>query len=144
MKLTSHKPTRDTRLELPMASMIDVVFLLLIFFMTTSAFVKTERELDSGIRVQREAGGASSDFEPTIIDVVPADGGFVYRLGGRELHSQQELEQVLRGLTNKADGAFVRVSDAAPFDLAAAAIQACRAARFQQVAYVPLSANANP
>lgn len=138
MKLSSHRLGRDTRLELPMASMIDVVFLLLIFFMTTSAFVKTERELDSGIRVQREAGNRPSDFEPTIIDVVASDGGYVYRLGGRELRSQQELERVLRGLENKADGAFVRVSDAVPFDVAAAAIQACRTARFLQVSYVPL------
>jgi biopolymer transport protein ExbD len=132
---------RDTRLELPMASMIDVVFLLLIFFMTTSTFVKTERELDSGIRVQRDAGKRPSDFEPAIIDVVPADGGYVYRVGGRELHSQQELERVLRGLENKADGAFVRVSDVVPFDVAAAAIQACQAARFLTVSYVPLDAN---
>ncbi len=141
MKLSSHRLGRDTRLELPMASMIDVVFLLLIFFLTTSAFVKTERELDAGLRVSRAAGNQVSDFEPTIIDVVPAAGGTVYRVGGRELHNQEELERVLRAVANKADGAFVRVSDAVPFDGAAAAIQACQAARFLTVSYVPLEAN---
>ena len=71
MKLSSHKIERESRLELSMTSMIDVVFLLLIFFMTTASFVKTERELDSGIKVERQsAGQQQSDFEPAIIDVV--------------------------------------------------------------------------
>jgi hypothetical protein len=47
MKLSSHKIERESRLELSMTSMIDVVFLLLIFFMTTSSIHETERELDS-------------------------------------------------------------------------------------------------
>ena len=55
MRLSSHKLQRETHLELPMTSMIDVVFLLLIFFMTTSAFVKTEREL--GFGNQSQSGG---------------------------------------------------------------------------------------
>jgi len=105
-----------------MTSMIDVVFLLLIFFMVTSSFVKTERDLDSGIKVERQsAGEQQSDFEPAIIDIVESEGRFVYRLGTREMTTQQELVEVLRLLENKADGAFVRVSDAAPFDMAAAA-----------------------
>ena len=51
---------------------------------------------------------------------------------------QQELVQVLRQFENKFDGAFVRVSDDAPFDMVAAAIQACKTARFATVSYVPL------
>ena len=43
MKLTSH---RASQLDMQMTSMIDVVFLLLIFFMVTSSFQKTERELE--------------------------------------------------------------------------------------------------
>jgi biopolymer transport protein ExbD len=122
-----------------MTSMIDVVFLLLIFFMVTSSFVKTERDLDSGIKVEREsAGGEQSDFEPAIVDVVNANGTFVYRLGSRDFATQQELVQVLRQFENKVDGAFVRVSSDAPFDMAAAAIQACKTANFVTVSYVPL------
>lgn len=122
-----------------MASMIDVVFLLLIFFMTTARFVKTERDLDSGIKVERQsASQQQSDFEPAIVDVVQSEGRFVFRLGGREFGTQQELVRVLRQFENKANGAFVRVSDEAPFDRAAAAIQACKTAEFVTVSYVPL------
>ncbi len=124
-----------------MTSMIDVVFLLLIFFMTTSSFIPTERELDSGIQVENQAADkAQSDFEPAIIDVVRSGDRFVYRLGSREIATQQELSNVLQQFENKADGAFVRVSDEAPFDLAAAAIQACKTARFSTVSYVPMEA----
>ncbi len=142
MKLSSHKIQRDSRIELSMTSMIDVVFLLLIFFMTTASFVKTERELDSGIVVDRQAAGQQqSDFEPAIIDVIKSDGVVVFRLGTREITTQQELIRVLQQFENKADGAFVRVSDDVPFDLAAAAIQACKTARFLTVSYVPLESN---
>lgn len=137
MRLTSQKRKRGP-LDLPMTSMIDVVFLLLIFFMTTTSLVKTERELDSGIQVQRQSPSRkSSDWEPAIVDVAPSGGGFVFRVGGREIATPEELTEVLRPFPNKADGAFVRVHDDAPFDLPAAAIQACKNAGFTAVSYVP-------
>jgi len=139
MKLSSHKLERASRLELSMASMIDVVFLLLIFLMTTSRFVKTERDLDSGIKVERQsAGQQQSDFEPAIVDVVESNGSYVFRLGTREFTTQQALANVLRQFENKSNGAFVRGSDGVPFDKVAAAIQACKTARFATVSYVPL------
>ena len=137
MKLSSHK-LRETSIELSMTSMIDVVFLLLIFFMTTSSFVKTERNLDSSIQVNRGSASRSSELEPAVVDVVRSGDQFVFRLGSRELTDEAELERLLRGFDNKSDGAFVRVSDAAPFSLAAAAVQACKSADFITVSYVPL------
>lgn len=139
MKLTSNKQKRGP-LDLPMTSMIDVVFLLLIFFMTTTSVVKSERELDSGIQVQKQSTSKkASDWEPAIVDVVPASGTFVFRVGGREVVTIDELIEILRPFPNKADGAFVRVHDDAPFDLPAAAIQACKTAGFTAVSYVPYS-----
>lgn len=77
-------------------------------------------------------------MEPAIVEIRPGGSGFVYRIGGRELMSEEELEDVLRGFPNKLDGAFVQVSDEAPFGMAAAAIQACKNADFRAVSYVPL------
>jgi biopolymer transport protein ExbD len=153
MKLSSRKLERGSRVELQMTSMIDVVFLLLIFFMTTAAFVQTERNLDPAIEVKRKAAAQRDrDLEPTIIEVVPGAGGdFVYKMGGREFTSYEELADVvrskrqldLRGQIAGTGGwrraeAFVRVSDGAPFRMAAAAIQACKSAGYVGVAYVPL------
>ena len=138
MKLSSHKLQRESRIELSLTAMIDVVFLLLIYFLTTSGFVRTERELDSGIHANSTTGSGTSDLEIAVVDVVRSGSEFVYRLGTREIRTQQELLDVLRRFGNQADGAFVRAVDDAPFDMAAAAIQACKTARFVTVTYVPL------
>ena len=135
MKLTSRR--HGSKIELQMTSMIDCVFLLLIFFMVTSSFHQAERELDPAIKVQR-AASAASDLAPAIVDVVRGTQGFVYRLGGRELTSAAELTGVLRQLENKLDGAVVRATDDAPFEMAASAIQSCKGAGFSLVSYVPL------
>jgi len=111
----------------------------LIFFMTTSSLVKTERNLDSAIKdTERRAQPAPSDLEPAIVEVVRGGGRFVYRVGTREMVSDEELTELLRQFPNKVDGAFVRVSDEAPFRMAATAIQSCKNAHFTAVAYVPM------
>jgi len=139
MRLTSRSGKHSGSLELNMTPMIDCVFLLLIFFMTTASFAETERELNPAIKVQRASARAAGDFQPAVIDVVKGAGGqFVFKVGGREIGTQQELTQVLRQFDNKIQGAFVRVSDDAIFDLPAAAIQAAKDAGFPFVSYVPL------
>ena len=55
MKLSSRKIERNKHVELTMTSMIDVVFLLLIFFMVFSSFLDTERNLDSAIKVKKSS-----------------------------------------------------------------------------------------
>lgn len=137
MKLSSRKHT--SKLDMQMTSMIDCVFLLLIFFMVTSSFALAERELDPGIKVERPTGKAASDLAPAVVEVVRGAAGFVYRLGGREFPATGELTDVLRKFENKPDGAVVRASDDAPFDMAASAIQACKDAGYQKVSYVPLA-----
>jgi len=138
MKLTSRR--HGSKIELQMTSMIDVVFLLLIFFMVTSSFHKAERELDPAVKVQRAAAAAAQDFSPAVVDVVRSAGGLVFRLGGRELTSAEQLTEVLAQLDNKVNGAVVRASDEAPFGMAASAVQACKSAGFALVSYVPMPA----
>jgi biopolymer transport protein ExbD len=134
VRLSSRKS--GASVEMQMTSMIDVTFLLLIFFMATSGFVIAERELDPRLVVdQPSATRSTSRMEPAIIDIVPSGGGFVYKLGGREFKTTAELGSVLRKLENKGDGAVVRGDDRAPFDMAPAAIQACKDAGFINVRY---------
>jgi biopolymer transport protein ExbD len=136
MKLSSHK-RGTSKLEIQMTAMIDVVFQLLIFFMVTASFVKTEKNLDPAIKVKKSSAQATSHLEPAIVEVSRGGGGFVFKLGGREIQSQEELTRLLRQFDNKVDGAFVKVADDAPFAMAAAAIQSCKSAGFLAVSYVP-------
>ncbi|MDX1948378.1 MAG: biopolymer transporter ExbD [Pirellulaceae bacterium] len=138
MKLTSRSGRHSSKIELQMTSMIDCVFLLLIFFMVTSSFQKAERELDPAVKVERPSlAQGPKDLAPAIVEVVRGAAGFVYKLGGREFVSTDELTTVLSQFDNKLDGAIVRAADDAPFSMAAAAIQACKTARFANVSYVP-------
>jgi biopolymer transport protein ExbD len=140
MRLTSHKTKRDSNLELQMTSMIDVVFLLLIFFMTTMTFIKPELEQNPAIEVEKKSSTpTNSDLEPTIVDVTERGGRFVYLVGENEITSYDELVQMLSRFENKFDGAFVRVSDEPPFEMAASAVQACKSAGYIGVTYVPNS-----
>lgn len=120
-----------------MTSMIDVIFLLLIFFLLNVGYHAAERELDSGIQT-KSASRSKSHLEPVIIDIVPASGGggHVFKIGGRELATAGELTRVLR-MMEPTGVAFVRVRDDAPFAMAAAAVQACHDAGFPSVSYVP-------
>jgi biopolymer transport protein ExbD len=140
MKLTSRSGRHSSKIELQMTSMIDCVFLLLIFFMVTSSFQKTERELDPAVKMQQpSAGQAASDLAPVIVEVVRGAGGdFGYRLGGRQIATREELTRILAQFDNKIDvRAIVRAGDDAPVDLAMAGIQACKDARFANVSYMP-------
>ena len=137
MKLSAHRASRDKRLTLQMTSMIDVVFLLLIFFIVSAAFIETERELNSAIQLDKS--GAPSNLEKVVIEIVDAGGGYVYRLGSEDYTSGDELYAKLRQFParSRAEGAFIRVADGAPFDMPATAISLCHKARFISVSYIP-------
>lgn len=139
MKLSSHKRIRKRQITLDMTSMIDVVFLLLIFFLVTSSFTKTERDLDAVTQVrQQSAASAQSDLQPAIVLLANVDGKWVYQIGSNHLDTFERLQEVLQQFPNKADGAFVRAPDGAPYAMAAAAIQACKNVDFPGVSYVPV------
>jgi biopolymer transport protein ExbD len=124
-----------------MTSMIDVVFLLLIFFLVTSAFVPTEKQLPATIRYASGTNQqAARDLEPAVIDIRWQDPQVVYRLGGVQTRDRQQILDSLKRSFDKAAGAFVRVDDAVPFDHAAQLIHECRQMGFQSVTYIPLPA----
>ncbi len=135
MRLTNRR--HGSKIDLQMTSMIDCVFLLLIFFMVTSNFNRTERELDTGLATETRTVKAAGDLAPIIVEVIRGDGGFVFKVGGRQIASREELTVVLRKIENKLDGAFVRATDEAPFLLASGAIQACKDAGFLKTTYAP-------
>lgn len=138
MKLSSRKRAQKRSISLDMTSMIDVVFLLLIFFIVTASFTKTERDLDTVTKVGEKSSAAQTDLEPALIVLANVDGEWVYQMGSNNLTTFDELQKVLDQFPNKADGAYVRAPDSAPYGKAAAAIQACKNADFPGVSYIPL------
>lgn len=122
--------------ELPLTSLIDVIFLLLIFFMLTASYVMNETRLSSALQMERSATARAADLRPQVVHVESRGGAPAFRLGDRATGSQAELASLL-GALPKEGGVFVKVSDGASVEGAAAALQAARDAGFQKISYVP-------
>lgn len=138
MKLNSRHRQQHRGLDLSMTSMIDVVFLLLIFFLVTTTFVRPERQLLSAIQSnEREAAKSETVLEPALVDVLQIGDKPVFKIGAITTDDIGEIKRVLQGFENKAEGAWVRVADNVPFEFAARAIGACRSSGFTSVAYLP-------
>lgn len=123
--------------KLPMTPMIDVVFMLLMYFLLSTTLANPESDLATALRAQEQAGTSSaSDFQPQVVEVVMDSGRVLYRMGARELRTTQALGDLLRPLP-KDPGVFVKVAGDVPVGDAAACIQACKDAGFIRVSYVP-------
>ena len=141
MKL-SNRQRGNRRIELSMTSMIDVVFLLLIFFLVTTTFLRPEQQVASAIKVnEQSATQARSELEPAIVDIFMQGKQTWFRLGAISTNNLEEVSKALKNFENKDMGAFVRVADRVPFEKAAQTIGTCRAAGFESVSYLPLEAN---
>lgn len=129
---------RSNKVELNLTSMIDVIFLLLIFFLVNVGFSQSERELATEMRAQAEAG-KRANLEPVVVDFVPRDNGFAYRVSSRTAPDLAGLTAILKQIPSKGNGAFVRVNDDVPFGFAAGAVQAVTDAGFRSVQYIPVA-----
>jgi biopolymer transport protein ExbD len=114
--------------------MIDVFFLLLVYFIVSTTLAQPEDELAAALRQQTE-NASVSDLQPQSVEVRRADLDVVYVIGGRTVKSQEELTTILRDLPKEA-GVFLRVNDDAPVWAAAAALQACHDAGYEKLTYV--------
>lgn len=129
--------TRVDRLTMNLASMIDVTFLLLVYFIVSTVMARPEDQLTSAIQTRdAESAGSEVDYQPQVVEVLRLDGAPAYLIGGRRLRELDGLRAVLADLPTEL-GVFVRVSGDIPVEFALAAVQAARDAGFEQVTYVP-------
>ncbi|MDG1873966.1 MAG: biopolymer transporter ExbD [Mariniblastus sp.] len=137
MKL-SNRNFSSRRPTLSMTSMIDVVFLLLIFFIVSTTFVKPDRDIAAAIEVNEQKSAANqSNLEPAIVDVFRRESQTWFRVGAIETDNLDKIKILLKGFDNKSEGAFVRAADNVPYEAAAQAIGICRESGFKSVSYLP-------
>ena len=132
------RPNRRRRSQLgalPLTSMIDVVFLLLVFFLVTADFAKKENKLPSAL--QTEGGGvSSSDLQPQIIQISLQEQQIVYTIGQVRCADRASLESVLIQLP-RDPGVAIKSAPDVPIQAVATALQAARNAGFARRSYVP-------
>ncbi|MBL9030866.1 MAG: biopolymer transporter ExbD [Phycisphaerae bacterium] len=125
------------RVRLPLVALIDVVMLLLIYFVLAGSLTPEETELPASLRTEK-AGGKASDLLPQILIVEPGGGGAAaqFRIGERVLSDRAALASILKQLPKEA-GVAVKVRPGVDVAAAAAALQACSDGGFTKVSYVP-------
>lgn len=119
---------------LPMTPMIDVVFLLLIFFLVTSQQGAPEGKLAAGLELEGPEA-APSELQPQFVDVKLVDGSEVFIVGERRLMSERALRAVL-GALPKEPGISIRGDDKVSVDAIARAMQAAADAGFVRRSYI--------
>lgn len=115
--------------------MIDVVFLLLVFFLVTANFAQKESKLPAAL--QTEGGGVrSSDLQPQIVQISVMNGQPIYTIGQVQCVDRATLESVLQQLPRDA-GVAIKAEPDVPVQAIATALQAARNSGFSRRSYVP-------
>lgn len=115
--------------------MVDVVFLLLVFFLAATTLARDEVELD--LRLPEARSGTAAGPGRQLVVNVFADGRLV--VDGREL-TLEALRQVLRAAwqRDREQAVLVRGDDGARFGVGLQVLDACRLARIQKVDFAAL------
>ena len=108
MRTNYSNPRGRSSLDSMMTPMIDVVFLLLVFFLTTASFQRLEKLLPSSVSAQSESTlGTSQDTPPTppqedihdcVIKIKAQAGQLEYHWNGLVVGSVEEIERRLRSI----------------------------------------------
>lgn len=103
MRTPSTFTGRRTPIDLQLTPMIDVVFLLLVFFIWTSSFTIAEQSLPSQLAPELTGSAATvdavpppiEDFEPLVVRLQVAGGRVVWTLRDVPMESLAELRSAL-------------------------------------------------
>jgi biopolymer transport protein ExbD len=107
LNISAARRRRSTAVELNMAPLIDMVFILLIFFLVTTSFVK-----ETGIEVQRPtAATAQGSAKTAILIAVDADNRIFF--DHREIDVRAVRANIERALAENPEGTVVVVADRA-------------------------------
>ena len=139
----SDRQSRKGAPRLQLISMIDIIFLLLLYFVLTTTHEPPESQLVPALQVQRDASGRSSELTPQIVDVHLVDRAPAFQLGSNIVHSQSALTDILVRLP-KEQGVIIRGDDRVTTRWAASALQAARDAGFGKITYVPAQQESRP
>lgn len=117
---------------LSMAPLIDVVFLLLIFFMVATTYLDPERELEIDLPVA-ESAGASEEAPDELVISILSDGRLV--CGGREVEAN-ELSLLLADAAgrNRETPVTIRGDRRVQHERVVSVLDACGTAGLQNLA----------
>ena len=117
---------QDEAPALNLTSMIDVLFLLIIFFMVATKFDEMERNIEVAVPEVAQAGDAAPPQEPLVVTVL-ADGGVELR--GDRISLDELTQRLVATRTPLTEPSVVIRGDAqCPFQHVASTLAACQQA----------------
>lgn len=123
-----------------MMPLIDIVFLLLIFFLAATTFARQEVEMDLRLP-EAQSGVEGSAAHPLIVQVF-ADGRLT--LAGREVTLEALRQKLLAaGARDREQPVLVRGDKMAQFGTGLQVLDACRLARLAKVDFAALPPGRN-
>lgn len=136
MNFSNAKRRRINSTALNLSSMIDVTFLLLVYFIVTTVFTPPEDLLSPALKVEEGTSSQQEEFEPQIVTISIQGANPAYLIGEQVLRNREQFVTVISKLPREP-GIIIRVEDTVPVGFAIAAIQESRNAGFERVTYVP-------
>ncbi|HVT28457.1 MAG TPA: biopolymer transporter ExbD [Lacipirellulaceae bacterium] len=125
------KIQHDEMPTLNLTSMIDVLFLLIIFFMVATKFDEMDRNIDVAVPEVAQAGDTAPPPQPLVVTVA-ADGQF--QLNGTPVTADELTSRLAAARTPLTEPTVVIRGDAkCPFQLVATALGACRQAGISEL-----------
>lgn len=136
------KLQHDEMPVLNLTSMIDVLFLLIIFFMVATKFDEMEREIKVAVPTVAQAGDDTPPKQPLVV-TVKSDG--TLDLDGKAVSEQELMTRLRAARTPLTEPTVVIHGDAkCPFQHVASALGACRQAGISELGITVRIASANP
>jgi biopolymer transport protein ExbD len=104
-RLSQWRQRRSKTVEINMAPLIDMVFILLIFFLVTTSFVK-----EAGVEVDRPTAASAEAKEKTSLIISVTRDGVIYT-EGHSIDIRSIRARMERFLAESPEGAVVIVAD---------------------------------
>ena len=126
-------------LQLSSASMIDVVFLLLIFFLVTTSFRKPTQSVMTPIASNSVSQTESdvNNVEQLSLTILNRSGKIEYEMGGVQTGELSKVRELLKNLKPTSVQILVKVSDEIPFQSAISVITLCKTCGHESAAWLP-------
>ncbi len=121
----------EEEMQINLMPLIDMVFLLLIFFLVASTFAQQERQIAIELPVASQDKPLSAPPKQLVINIL-ADGSTV--VGGRKCAAEQLQTMLTEAMQQREDRAvFIRADAGSRHGDFAAAVRACREAGVKQL-----------
>jgi biopolymer transport protein ExbD len=128
LNITAARRKAKTTPELNIAPLVDMIFILLIFFLVNTSFVK-----ETGISVNRPAANTATSLDKAVIMVAIDENNRVF-MENREIDFRAVRANVERALAENPEGGVVVIADrASSSGMAIMVMDSCRMAGAENV-----------